>query len=63
MIKYRIGYCPPNPGHKARLNCRWYTDVNELLKEYREGDDVYVSYHDKPYIKITIDKILEKFTA
>lgn len=63
MIKYRIGYCPPNPGPKARPYCRWFTAVNELLKEYKEGDDVYVSYHGKPYIKTTIDNILEKFTA
>lgn len=63
MIKYRISYCPPNPGPKAKPYCRWYTDVLELLENYKEGDEIYVSYHGKKYIKTTIDDILEKLTS
>lgn len=60
MIKYRIGYCTPNPGPKAKPYCRWYTDVLELLENYKEGDEVYVSYHGGKYRLADIEKIREE---
>ena len=60
-VKYRIGYCPPNPGPKAKLKCKWFTNVLELIDNYKEGDDVFVSHNGGKYMHTTIDKIRENF--
>lgn len=62
-IVYRIGYCPPNPGPKAKLNCKWFTNVLELLDNYKEGDKVYVSHNGSKYQLADIEKIREEFFA
>ena len=55
----RFGYCPPNPGPKAKLYNKWFTKVEDAIKEYKEGETIYISYNKKPYKEITFNDLLE----
>lgn len=59
MITIRFGYCPPNPGPKAKLRNKWFTKVEDAIKEYREGEIIYISYNNKKYREITFNDLLE----
>lgn len=59
MITIRFGYCPPNPGPKAKLRNKWFTKVEDAIKEYREGEIIYISYNNQKYREITFNDLLE----
>ena len=58
MITIRFGYCPPNPGPKAKLRNKWFTNVEDAIKEYK-GETIYISYNNKKYREITFNDLLE----
>lgn len=53
----RFGYCPPNPGPKKKLRCKWYNDKETAIKEYNGRDPIYVKYYGV-YREITYEKLL-----
>lgn len=58
MITIRFGYCPPNPGPKAKLRNKWFTNVEDAIEEYK-GETIYISYNKKQYKEITFNDLLE----
>lgn len=57
MAKIRFGYCPPNPGLKKKLNCKWYTDKKMAIEEYDGSSPIYIQIHGK-YQEITYEQLL-----
>lgn len=55
----RFGYCPPNPGPKAKLRNKWFTKVEDAIEEYKEGETIYISYNNQTYREITFNDLLE----
>jgi hypothetical protein len=51
----RFGYCPPNPGPKARLKNKWFTNKEDAINEYN-GGSIWVSYGGK-YREITLEQL------
>lgn len=56
MITIRFGYCPPNPGPKGKIYNKWFTKVEDAIKEYK-GETIYISYNKKPYKEITFEEL------
>lgn len=64
MTKYRVKYCPPNPGwnsHKLKTN-RWFTSLDDLiayLTAHPEIDmnNLWVSHNGKQYVKFNINEV------
>jgi hypothetical protein len=54
----RFGYCPPNPGPKAKLRNKWFTKIEDAIEEYK-GETIYISYNKKPYKEIIFNDLLE----
>ena len=62
MITIRFGYCPPNPGWKAKNGWRWfssYQDAIEFAYTNNDFNDIWISYNNQKYRKVTIDKLCE----
>lgn len=34
----RFGYCPPNPGPNAKLKNKWFTNISDVINEYRGNE-------------------------
>lgn len=39
----RFGYCPPNPGPKAKLNCRWYSNIDDAINSYDGNSSIWIN--------------------
>lgn len=52
----RFGYCSPNPGPKAKLYNKWFTNIQDAIEEYK-GETIYISYNKKAYRKITFEQL------
>lgn len=57
MVYIRFGYCPPNPGPKKKLKCKWYTDKNTAIEEYDGRSPIYTRIYGR-YQEITYEQLL-----
>ena len=55
MPVIRFGYCPPNPGPKARLNNKWYTNVDDAINNWNR-ESIWVKYGGR-YREITFEQL------
>lgn len=63
----RFGYCPPNPGHKAKPKCKWYRceEISIAIQEYDGRSEIYINasgrYHQVSYsYLLKLEKKYEK---
>lgn len=55
MPVIRFGYCPPNPGPNAKLNNKWYTNINDAIDNWN-GESIWISSGSK-YREISIEQL------
>jgi hypothetical protein len=53
----RFGYCPPNPGPKAKINCRWYSNIKDAIDNYN-NQTIWIKKNSK-YVEITFDELIK----
>lgn len=41
----RFGYCPPNPGPKAKPRCKWYRadEIEDAINEYDGRSSIWIN--------------------
>lgn len=57
MLIIRFGYCSPNPGPKARLNCKWYSDKESAIQNWN-NERIFISVNNSKYREITINELV-----
>lgn len=63
MLTIRFGYCPPNPGPKAKIYNKWYSDIKNAIDEYNGRDRIYISYNKKAYRQITFEQLYNLYES
>ena len=57
MLTIRFGYCPSNPGPKARINCKWYSDNESAIQNWN-NERIFISINNSKYREITINELV-----
>lgn len=55
MPVIRFGYCPPNPGPKARRNNKWYTNVDAAINNWNH-ESIWIKYGSR-FKEITFERL------
>ena len=53
----RFGYCPPNPGPKAKLKNSGFSDINDAINSYDGKSSIWVKTSGR-FREITYDKLM-----
>lgn len=51
----RFGYCPPNPGPKAKIRNKWYREeeFEDAINGWDGQSEIWISYNKQTYRKIS----------
>lgn len=49
----RFGYCPPNPGPKAKIRNKWYREIEDAINDWDGRSEIWISYNKQKYRQIS----------
>lgn len=55
MPVIRFGYCPPNPGPKAKPWCKWYTNIDDAINNWNH-ESIWIKGGGR-YREITFEQL------
>ena len=55
----RFGYCPPNPGPKAKIKNKWYREkeIEDAINNWDGQSEIWISYNKRPYHQISFSEL------
>lgn len=55
----RFGYCPPNPGPKAKIRNKWYRgdEIEDAINNWDGNSEIWVSYNKQTYRQISFAEL------
>ena len=48
-----------SPGPKKKLKNKWYSDINQAIDQYDGISEIWISYNNRQYRKITFEQLIK----